>query len=124
MGTVRKPSGDTTRTSCPQRSSHATVLESVTTTPLTCGAQASVARRMRKLPSLVVVPNTLRGKRRLAARGLQGRDRLPVDDAQLARFGLHERREALHPVAVVAVEDSLDLADLGLVDVAADHPVE
>ena len=31
---------------------------------------------------------------------------------------------ALHPVAVVAVEDAVDLADLGLVDVAADDAVD
>ena len=35
-----------------------------------------------------------------------------------------ERRQALDPVAVVAVEDAVDLADLGLVDVAADDAVE
>jgi len=34
---------------------------------------------------------------------------------------LDQRRQALDPVAVVAVEDAVDLAHLGVVDVAADH---
>ncbi len=34
---------------------------------------------------------------------------------------LDQRRQALDPVAVVAVQHTFDLADLGVVDVAADH---
>ena len=37
---------------------------------------------------------------------------------------LDQGRAAFDPVAVVAVEDAADLADLGLVDVAADHAVD
>jgi hypothetical protein len=37
---------------------------------------------------------------------------------------LDQRRAALHPVAVVAVEDSVDLAHLGVVDVSRDHAVQ
>src|SRR5688572_9076801 len=124
---VRKPSGLITCTSWPQRSSQAMVLRNVTTTPFTCGAQASVARRMRKLASF-------RGHRAgkagpgsssvVGAGTLQRRDRLPVDDPHLACVRLHQRGEAFDPVAVVAVEDPADVADLGLVDVAADDPVE
>ena len=46
------------------------------------------------------------------------------DDAQAAVEMLDQRRAALHPVAVVAVEDAVDVADLGLMDVAADHAVD
>src|SRR5882724_10689181 len=113
MGNVLNPSGESTCTSCPHRSSHATVFLSVTTTPLICGAQASVTRRMRNFRSF-------EGDG-IAAQRL---DRLPVDDLQLPGVELHERREALHPVAVVAIEDAADVADLRLVDVAADDAVE
>ena len=37
---------------------------------------------------------------------------------------LDQRGAAFDPVAVVAVEDAVDVADLGLVDVAADHAVD
>ena len=39
-------------------------------------------------------------------------------------MGLDQRGAALHPVAVVAVEDAVDVAHLGMVDVAADHAVD
>src|SRR5258708_14855583 len=100
MGMVRKPSGEGTRTSCAQRSSHLTVFVKVTTTPLICGAHGWVTRRIR-MQAL-----------------------LPVDDPEFAAVELHQRGEALDPIAVVAVEDSADVADLGLVDVAAHHAVE
>ncbi|ABA51161.1 hypothetical protein BURPS1710b_1413 [Burkholderia pseudomallei 1710b] len=47
----------------------------------------------------------------------------PVDDLQLALHRLDERGQALDPVAVVAVQHAVDVADLGLVDVAADDAV-
>src|SRR5260221_5755388 len=100
MGMVRKPSGESTRTSCAQRSSHLTVFVKVTTTPLIWGRHASVTSRIR-MHAL-----------------------LPVDHPEFAAVELHQRGEALHPIAVVAVEDSADVADLGLVDVAAHHAVE
>ena len=46
-----------------------------------------------------------------------------VDDFEPAVVVLDQRRQALDPVAVVAVQDALDLADLGVVDVAADDAV-
>ncbi|HST02619.1 MAG TPA: hypothetical protein VLJ84_13255, partial [Usitatibacter sp.] len=49
---------------------------------------------------------------------------LPVDDPEFAGLQLHQRREAFHPIAVVAIEDPADVADLRLVDVPADHAVE
>src|SRR5688500_11449751 len=127
MGMVRKPSGLTTCTSWPQRTSQAMVLRNVTTTPFTCGAQASVARRMRKLASL--------GGRRagkawpgnspvIDAGALQRSDRLPIDDPELARVGFHQRGETLDPVPVVAEEDSAAVADLGLVDLGAHDAVQ
>src|SRR3979490_2716232 len=108
MGMVRKPSGESTSTSCPHRCSHATVFLSVTTTPLICGAQASVTRRIRNVRSS-------------EAHGL---DCLPVDDSKLTVLELHQRGEALDPVAVVAIEDPADVADLRLVGVPAHHAVE
>src|SRR5688572_17844861 len=127
MGMVRKPSGLTTCTSWPQRSSQAMVLRNVTTTPFTCGAQASVASSMRKLAS----PWGRRAGKAgpgsslvIGAGALQRRDRLPVDDPELARMRFDQRGEAFDPVAVVAVEDPADVADLRLVDVAAHDAVE
>lgn len=105
MGRVRKPSGERTWTACPQRSSHFTLLARVTTTPLTCGDQASVTRRIRK---------ALAFRRQGAA--LQRFDGLPVDDPQLPALQLDECSEALDPVAVVAVEDAADVAVFGVPD--------
>ena len=61
-----------------------------------------------------------RGSAALAARMLLG----PVDDAQAAVEILDQRGAALDPVAVVAVEDAVDGADLGVMDVAAHHAVD
>jgi hypothetical protein len=36
---------------------------------------------------------------------------------------LDQRRQAFDPVAVIGVEDAADVAQLGMVDVAADHAV-
>jgi len=46
----------------------------------------------------------------------------PVDDLQFAFHGFDQGREALHPVAVVAVKLAVDLADFGLVDMPAAQP--
>lgn len=46
-----------------------------------------------------------------------------MHDAQFVVARLDERGQTFHPVAVVAVEQSVDLADLGAVDVPADHTV-
>ena len=60
--------------------------------------------------------------------GLAGRDVrgniVPVENPELAVEGLDERRQAFDPVAVVAVEHAVDIANFGLVDVAADDAVE
>ncbi|NJZ82794.1 hypothetical protein GO280_01406 [Ralstonia solanacearum] len=77
--------------------------------------------------STVVMGFPVRQRRRRAARAAGGARRIeqmcPVDDLQLALHRFDQRREALDPVAVVAVELAVDLADLGLVDVPADHAV-
>jgi hypothetical protein len=49
--------------------------------------------------------------------------RSPRDDRQLAGVVLDERGQALDPVAVVAVENAVDVADFGLVDVPAHDAV-
>src|SRR6185369_388688 len=51
-------------------------------------------------------------------RGLQARLG-PLEDLQAAVRMFDERGAALHPVAVVDVGDAVDIAHLGLVDVAA-----
>ena len=48
----------------------------------------------------------------------------PLDDLEPAVAMLDQGGAALHPVAIVAVEDAVDDLDLGLVDVAAHHAVE
>src|SRR5215510_9570393 len=99
-----KRSGPMTSTAWPAASTPRMVSRSVITTPLTCGAHASVASRMRNRDLLSGGGGRLR------------RDLLPVQDRQLPVGILDESGEALDPVAVVAVEDSADRADLGLVD--------
>lgn len=47
----------------------------------------------------------------------------PVQDFQASVEVLHQRRAAFHPIAVVAVEDAVDVADFRVVDVAADDAV-
>ena len=51
-------------------------------------------------------------------------DFVPAHDAQFAVGGFDERGQTFHPVAVVAVHDAVDVANFGLVDVAADDAVE
>ena len=48
----------------------------------------------------------------------------PLQNLQPAVEVLDQRGAAFHPVAVVDVGDVADLAHLGLVDMAADHPVD
>ena len=45
----------------------------------------------------------------------------PVDDLQPAIGMLDHRRQAVDPVTVVGVDDAVDLAQLGVVNVAADN---
>ena len=44
----------------------------------------------------------------------------PAHDLERAVSVFGKRRQALDPVAVVGVQDAVDLADLGVMDVAAD----
>jgi len=46
-----------------------------------------------------------------------------VDDFEATVVVLHQGGQRLHPIAVVTVQHTLDLADLGMVDVPAHHPV-
>src|SRR5579872_1238771 len=86
---------------------------SVRTTPLTCGSQASETMTIRINRSI-----DSDAQHREAA---QVR---PLQDLELAVAMFDQRRAALHPVAVVAVENRADLSDFGLVDMAADHAVD
>src|SRR5689334_21097306 len=110
-----------TETWWPSRSSSAFVRCSVRTTPLTCGAQASVTRAKCK----GVAPLARHSEVQLAG---HEHGELPpcgpFDDLQPAVAMLDQRGAALHPVAVIAIEDAVDLLDLGLVDVAADDAVQ
>ena len=94
----------------------------VRTTPLICGRQASETMAMRN-PAYSAA--SWAGASRVgslddSARALLG----PAHDAQAALEILDQRRAAFDPVAVVAVEDAVDVADLGVVDVAADHAID
>ena len=51
-------------------------------------------------------------------------DVVPAQNRQAAVEVLHQRGEAFDPVAVVAIQHAADVADLGLVDVAAHDAVE
>ena len=65
------------------------------------------------------------GGRQPRQHGIAPRDLLgPVHDAQATIEVLDQRGAAFDPVAVIAVEDAIDVADLGVVDVAADHAVD
>ena len=48
----------------------------------------------------------------------------PVHDAQPAVEILDQRRATLDPVAVVAVQDAVDVADLGMMNVTADNAID
>src|SRR5688572_3685336 len=117
---LRNWSGEMISTWWPRRSNSALVRCRVRTTPLTCGAQASVTRARRNWAASLT-------RRREAEIGRQhgelplGR---PLDDLEPAVAMLHQRGAALDPVAIVAIEDAVDGLDLGLVDVAAHHAVK
>ena len=64
------------------------------------------------------------GLARFLARALELHDFLPGHQAQFTVRIFHQRRQALDPVAVVAIDDTADVADLGLVDVAADDAIQ
>jgi hypothetical protein len=55
--------------------------------------------------------------------GAGGR-RLPLDDLQTAIVILDQPGAAFHPVAVVAVQHAVEVADLGVMDMAADHAID
>src|SRR5262249_50095580 len=105
-----------TSTAWPDRSATRMVLRSVLTTPLTWGAQASGAGRMRNRRPLVGRDPHRRGR-------MLG-NFLPVQDGELSLLRLDQRGQTLHPVAVVAIENVTNLADLGLVNVTTHHAVD
>src|SRR5437899_1174801 len=92
------------------------VLRNVMTTPLTWGAQASVASRMRNRDLLACSFGNRGG-------GAFG-DLLPMQNRELALLALHQGSETFHPVAFVAVQNATNRADLRLVDVTAHHAVD
>src|SRR5579883_1312869 len=100
-----------------------TMVSMVRTTPLICGLQASETMAIRKSFSLRSYPH--RGVIAQHAAGALARVLVgPAQDAQAAVEILDQRGAALDPVAVVAVEDAVDGADLGMVDMAAHHAVD
>src|SRR5579859_458239 len=125
---VENWSGVIVSTLCPRARSSATVVVSVRTTPLTCGAQAS-------LTSAIFIRRSSgrnRGRSALATAGHPGRRGLhrlephllgPVDDLHAAVKMLDQRGAALHPIAVVVIGDRSELADLGGVNMAAYHSI-
>src|SRR5580765_1206414 len=111
----------------------------VRTTPFTCGDQASVTIMIFKWAA---VPGMGPGCKRLALRGYrrgfanpgQANACLAFCDRSLRRIGpvknLHisvgifdKGSAAFNPVSVIEIEDIADLANLGMMDVAANHPV-
>src|SRR5258706_10238539 len=110
---LKNRSGPTTSTVWPAERSSRSVFCSVTTTPLICGVQASLASKIRKGHLLGLLGRILAHVHR--------RQVVPVKDAQAAVAAFDERGQALNPVAVIAVEDAVDVADFGFVDVTADH---
>ncbi len=90
---------------------------SVRTTPFTCGGQASVASR---------IFNSASASSRIGGRDhrVERAQRHPMQDLEPAVVMLDQRRAALDPVAVVAVKHAADVADLGMMDVAADDAVD
>src|ERR1700743_588446 len=111
-------SGPMKPTVWPIFSSSLPVVLSVRTTPLICGCHASVMNRI-----LTLWAGSLCGCA-LAFRVLVQPKLRSVEDFQLPTLMLDQRGAAFDPVAVVAVGDAVDLADVGVVDVAADGAVD
>ena len=47
----------------------------------------------------------------------------PINDLELSRVRLDKRGEALNPITVVAIQNPVDIPDLGLVNMATHHTV-
>src|SRR5687768_10361540 len=102
---------------------------SVRTTPLTWGSHASVTSMILIVVALAYLSNCyflnpfhdLHLIEQPAKIERRGNAAAPVHEAQLAFKGFHQGSEALDPIAVIAVEDAVNFAQLGLVDMAADH---
>src|SRR5271165_6213288 len=133
---VRKLSGPITSTTCPMARNSSATVDSVRTTPLTCGRHASVTIMMRWLGAGGSIAS---GSTAMNGAGMSGRSRQPdlarceegqpvqcgpVDQLQPAVMVLDERGAAFDPVAVIEIQHTLHLAHFGMMDVAADHPVE
>src|SRR6202000_3245132 len=117
-------------------------ISSVRTTPLICGAHASVTMRtlMRSSPDRIPMPAGIAPpgltrrilrlyKRGLAAGGNQGCVSLrssgcPAQNLQISAGIFDKGRTAFNPVSVVKVEDVADHAHLGLVDMAAHDAID
>src|SRR5690242_828935 len=122
---VRNWSGPMNPTSWPSFSSSWPVVDSVRTTPLICGCQASVMKRI--LTVLSLLPSCVSACALRSRSG--GRPRFgfsfardqPGDDFESAALMLDQRGAALDPVAVIAVGDAVDVAHDRVVNVTADH---
>src|SRR3569623_14497 len=140
MGKVRRPSGVMVRTVWPSAARSLAVISKVRTTPLTWGAQASVTIRIFKCAA---TPGTGPGTSLCALRGYRhdlGRGGLsdglsrsrsgalwrmgcPAQNLHSASGIFDKGAAAFNPVSVIEVEHVADLADFGMVDMAADHAV-
>ena len=109
---------------------------SVRTTPLTWGLQASVTIRIFKCAatpgigpgsSRLVLRGYKRGqrppRRRPAGCGVSLRRDCPAKNLHISAGIFDKGAAAFNPVSVVEVKDAADLADLGMMDMAAHHPV-
>src|SRR4051812_15837124 len=130
---LRNRSGPITSTVSPSARNISAMVLSVRTTPLTCGAQASVTISRRSGASFAGASARARGwsgtgnGQALGGRlplGAEARLTHPVDQLEAAIGMLDEGGAAFHPIAVVHVGDAVDLAHLGVMDVAADDAVE
>src|SRR6266536_1819104 len=113
-----------------------TTVGSVRTTPFTCGSQASVTIRIMcegaggSISSQPINSSRMRASGSCALRRSVQREkgqtigRRPVDQLKPSVVMLDQRGAALHPVAIVEVQDALHLAYLCVVDVAAYDAVE
>src|SRR5471032_3371065 len=142
MGKVRRPRGVIMRTLWPKAARSLAKVSRVRTTPLTWGDQASVTIMIFKRPATPGMgPGSkrlvLRGyKRGLGNAGARGRSLFagscgvslrricPAKNLHIPMGIFDKGAAAFNPVSVVVIKDIADLADLGMVDMAAHHPVD
>ena len=51
-------------------------------------------------------------------------DFIEAEDLQPAVHVLHQGGQAFHPVAIIAIQNAIDVPNLRMVDVAANHPLK